>query len=776
LKLAIVIPWFGRELKGGAEQLAWQMATRLAKRGHAVDVLTTCCRSHQDDWATNHLAPGPAKEPEGFVVRRFLVDPRDETAFNRVCSKLQSIPLEALRPGVSPVDSSEADVFVNELIRSRSLIEYVTAEREAYQSFVLLPYLYGPVIHGALILQDRAVLQPCLHNESYAYLPRISQAFHAVNKLLFNSEGEKELALQLFGPGIWRKSRVVGSGIEQSANLEFAANGSAQSKSNGRFVLYLGRKDRGKNVPLLLRAFQRFKRVRPNSNLNLVFAGHGALETNDCNSIVDAGLVSESEKADLLNHCVALAQPSSNESFSRVMMEAWQYGRPVAVQASCLATATAVRRSGGGWLAETEDDWAELFTAINRMSPVELNERGRKGLEYAKDIADWDRVIERYEEAFASSPTTGTKSKAGPIATREIHQVLPNLSDGDAISNQALFIRDTLRAEGYTSNIYVRQPGPGVCHECSIYRPSEIPESAAIIYHHSIGSDLTEHLTKHRGPKFLIYHNITPDIFFERYRPEFALILRAGRDEMHDLARYFPESAGDSGFNRNELASYGFRNPSLLPIAVDPARWHSPPDPEIMSQLQDGRTNILFVGRIAPNKKHDDLIEAFEIYLLTDRWARLILPGPSDADDPYVSYIQDLIGNKRLSESAILAGDVDDAQLAAYYRCAHLFWSMSEHEGFGVPLVEAMWFDVPVLAFKSSAVPETLGNAGLMFTSKTSVGSMAALAHLLVKDVPLRAKVIAAQRQRREAFLPENVVPRILEIASRLQAAAGGYA
>ncbi|HEY4283918.1 MAG TPA: glycosyltransferase family 4 protein, partial [Chthoniobacterales bacterium] len=622
-----------------------------------------------------------------------------------------------------------------------------------------------------MILRERAVLQPCLHDESYAYLPQIGQTFHAVKKLLFNSEGEKELALRLFGPGIWRKSCVVGSGIEPDTGLTFAANGSAQPAVNGRFILYLGRKDPGKNVPLLVHAFQKFKRVRPNSDLKLILAGHGRVEPNGCDAIVDAGLVSENEKANLLKSCLALAQPSANESFSRVMMEAWQHGRPVAVHASCLATATAVRHSGGGWIAETESDWAELFTTINRLSPGDLNELGRKGLEYAKNIADWDRVIDRYEEAFRSSPPGRTNGRPILAPKRQIHQVLPNLSYGDAISNQALFIRDTLRAEGHPSNIYVRKPGPGVEHECFTFSESAIPESAAIIYHHSIGTDLTEHLVKHPGPTFLIYHNITPETFFEPYRADFAQLLRAGRDEMRDLAGYFPDSAGDSAFNRDELSACGFQNPSVLPIAVDPARWRFAPDVEIMSKLQDGETNILFVGRMAPNKKQDDLIEAFEIYRAADPSARLILVGPTHETDPYVIYIRQLIANRGLEESVIVAGAVEDRQLAAYYHSADLFWSMSEHEGFGVPLVEAMWFDVPVLAFKCTAVPETLGEAGLMVTSKSSVETSAALAHLLIKDAPLREKVINAQRRRREAFLPEQVAPRVQEIASRFRTA-----
>jgi len=405
MKLAIVIPWFGRELKGGAEQHAWQIATRLAQRGHDLEVMTTCCRSHQDDWSTNHLPPGVNEEREGFTVRRFEVDPRDRTAFDRVCANLLTISAGTLRPGVSPINPSDAEIFANELIRSQSLLDYLNAKREAYDWFILLPYLYGPILHAVSILKGRAALLPCLHNEAYAYLPQVAQAFYGASNLLFNTEGEQELALRLFGPGIWTKSHVVGAGVEIDGQLRPEANDSpTATKPNGRFVLYLGRKDAGKNVPLLVRAFERFRRVRPNSDLRLALAGHGSIGVNGCDSITDLGLVSESEKAKLLQDCVAVVQPSANESFSRVMMEAWHYGRPVAAQTSCLATATAVERSGGGWLAETEDDWAELFTIMHRTSAKGLVELGRKGQRYAREIASWDKVMGRYEQAL--TPTT----------------------------------------------------------------------------------------------------------------------------------------------------------------------------------------------------------------------------------------------------------------------------------------------------------------------------------------------------------------------------------
>ena len=502
--------------------------------------------------------------------------------------------------------------------------------------------------------------------------------------------------------------------------------------------------------------------------MRLVLAGNGSIDVNGCDSITDLGLVSESEKAKLLQDCVALVQPSSNESFSRVMMEAWHYGRPVAAQASCLATATAVQRSGGGWLAESEDDWAELFTIMHRTSAKELVELGRKGQRYAKGIANWDKVIGRYEQALAPATPIYASGRSVTTTKRAIHQVLPNLAYGDAISNQALFIRDTLRAEGYRSNIYVRYVDPRVAHECIVFAPEEIGESSGIIYHHSIGTELTPHVVAHRGPKFLIYHNITPAEFFEPSSPDFAQILRGRRAELLHLAPHFAKSAGVSAFNAAELRERGFNEPMVLPIAVDPARWNVPPDAGLMEQLGDGRTNILFVGRIAPNKKQDDLIHAFQRFLVADPSARLILVGPAEQGDPYAAHLRGIIESNGLGESVIMSGHINDSQLAAYYRTAHLFWSMSEHEGFCVPLVEAMWFDIPILAYRSTAVPETLGDAALMFTDKGDLHAVAAIASLLLSDRTLRQRLINAQRRRRAQFLSEQIRPLVFHLLGRL--------
>lgn len=772
MKLAIVIPWFGRELKGGAEQQAWQIASRLSAHGHDVDVLTTCCRSHQDDWATNHLPAGESTEPEGFRVRRFPVTPRDRASFDRVCGPLMNLETHKLKRGVSPISPEEASIFVNELIKSPELLECLAAQRTQFDWFLFLPYLYGPVLHGISLVGDRAALQPCLHNEAYAYLPQVADAFHLAAKLLFNSDGELELALRLFGPGIWKKSTVVGEGVETPPDAGRAPDrNGATSRKPGRYVLYLGRKEEGKNTPLLVRAFQRFKAARPNSDLRLLLAGHGTVELNaEHAGIEDLSVVAGDEKELLLRDCTALFQPSEKESFSRVMMEAWMHRRPVAAHAECLATAAAVQRSGGGWLAGSEDDWAALFAQVAGESEFELSRLGEQGRQYASDLANWDRVMERYEAALPTKSSPGvvkTRAKRGSSAV-VINQFLPNLSFGDAISNYAIWMRNEIRARGWRSDIHVRHFDPAVANECTLFSPAALRDSTAAIYHHSIDTEITPQVANFLGPKCLIYHNITPAEFFEPYRPDFAPMLRRGREQLRELAPHFLLSYGISEYNAAELRECGFRDPGILPIAVDPQKWNFPADAALMAALQDGKTNILFVGRIAPNKKQEDLVTAFNDYLPFDPGARLILVGKAEENDPYATHLQEVISALQLQDSVLTPGSITDAQLAACYRTADLFWSMSEHEGFCVPLIEAMWFDVPVFAYRSSAVPETLGPGGLLFTEKRDQLELPATAALLTKRSKVRDAVLKQQRHRREHYLPEYTEISIQTLLSKL--------
>src|SRR6267143_6530132 len=210
--VALVIPWFGTDLTGGAEQQAFQISTRLAAHRDAVEVLTTCNRSFESDWSSNHHASGTTREGD-LTIRRFIVDPRDAAAFDQVNAKLSALAPSTLRPGVNPISVQDARTFVHENIRSAALLDYLRAEHDSYQAFIFLPYMFAPIMLGALHVAERAWLQPCLHDEVAAYLPQTAELFRRVRGILFNSEGEMELALRLYGPGIYERSTVVSEGI-----------------------------------------------------------------------------------------------------------------------------------------------------------------------------------------------------------------------------------------------------------------------------------------------------------------------------------------------------------------------------------------------------------------------------------------------------------------------------------------------------------------------------------------------------------------------------------
>nr|MBA3320979.1 glycosyltransferase [Pyrinomonadaceae bacterium] len=342
------------------------------------------------------------------------------------------------------------------------------------------------------------------------------------------------------------------------------------------------------------------------------------------------------------------------------------------------------------------------------------------------------------------------------------------------IAQQCVALRGQLRAAGYESEILALRVERRVAGQAQIFDASHIKREDGLLYHHSIGSDVTAFAARHPGPKCLIYHNVTPAEFFAPYRPGFAWMLETGRAQLPRLASCFPVSVGDSAFNAEELRTCGFHSPGVLPIIIDPAKWNFAPDAALMDQLQDGQTNLLFVGRIAPNKRQDQLVEAFARYRKLDPRARLILAGDGQDFDPYFQRVREQVARHDLRRQVHVTGQLDDAALLAYYRTAHLYWSFSEHEGFGAPLVEAMWFDVPVLAFGGTAVSETLGDAGALFDAEHDLERIAELAFALAHDTTngRRAGALAAQAARRLRFLPANVADALQQIIIRMETTA----
>jgi glycosyltransferase involved in cell wall biosynthesis len=712
-----------------------------------------------------------------LTIHRFPVDKHSRNKFNLVNNKMLGILQTSFKPGVSPVPIQESGVFVDENINSVKLLKFLKRNKNKYHAFIFIPYLYGPILKGLQLVSEKAYLQPCLHDEVYAYLPEVERNFRIAKGILYNSEGESRLADYLYGPGISSKGIVIGGGVEDSSE-KFSIPPTQVSEFNLRqinYVLYLGRRDQTKNIDLLIQAYLQFKKQYPSNPLKLVLAGPGTQSySNNVAGLIDLGLVSEDEKAGLLAYCKALFQPSKNESYSRVLMEAWFYDHPVAAHRCCRSTALAVETAGGGWLADHENEWVDLFGLVDRLDDATLTQIGKKGHAYANKYAVWETVIDRYEKFLDLSVPSHRPYGEKTLKNRSnklsaIHQITPCLATGDAISNQALIVQKYLHSLGYESNIYVESYDPSLSEFAKVLKTNGIENTAGLIYHHSIGCRLTRHAIDHPYPKCLVYHNITPPEFVKPYDPSFSKLLEEGRAELKDLSTNFSISVGDSAYNVSELQQFGFQSSSVLPICIDPDKWNQFPDVELMTNLQDGRANIIFVGRVFPNKCQHHLINAFYHYLHFDPDARLIIVGELLPGDTYSELVFQHIEELGLTDYIIVTGKVSDKELQAYYRTSHLYWSMSEHEGFGVPLIEAMWFDIPVLAYKSSAVPETLDKAGVIFTTKDDLDQVAALAKLCVRDNQLRKKILTAQRRRRLEFLPQVISLKIKELANRLE-------
>jgi L-malate glycosyltransferase len=346
-----------------------------------------------------------------------------------------------------------------------------------------------------------------------------------------------------------------------------------------------------------------------------------------------------------------------------------------------------------------------------------------------------------------------------------IDQWVPALHRGDAIGDSARLMRDAFRSWGHEADVYALELDDDLAGDgrpFSEFHPGGARD--AVILHYALPSLLTPTLREHRGRRILIHHNVTPPHFFAGYDAEMVRICSLGRSELSSLHDHVDLALGDSEFNRRELEEAGFRSTGVLPILLDFARYGDEPDPVFAEMLRDGRTNLLFVGRIAPNKKQDDLIRlASYWHKFVSPDVRLVLVGKLPHRGSYYDALQALFYEEGFTpRDVVFTGHLDHGELLAAYRSSHLFVSMSRHEGFGVPLVESMLLKLPILALRNTAVTDTLGDAGVRF-DEPDLPRMAEIGHQVIHDATLRAAVLAAQDARVRAFAPDAVLSRLRE-------------
>ncbi len=334
-----------------------------------------------------------------------------------------------------------------------------------------------------------------------------------------------------------------------------------------------------------------------------------------------------------------------------------------------------------------------------------------------------------------------------------MHQFVPALIPRDATGSHTLLLRQALRQAGWRSEIFAEATHDELLGET--IRVEEYPAHAApgdvLVYQFSTSSMVADLLAARPEPLVLDFHNVTHPELYEGWDPASA---RRSAEAIEQLAVLAPRAAlglADSELNQADLRAAGCRRTQVVPVLVDLERLVAPPDPRVAARLADGRrddgADWLFVGRLVPSKAQHDLVKALWAYRrLYDPRARLHLVGPTPSGR-YLASLRDFVADLGLREAVRITGEVSDSALAAYFEAADAYVSLSVHEGFGVPLLEAMRASVPVVALSAGAVPDTVGEAGLLL-SRVEPARVAAAVHRVVAQADLRARLVTAGHRR----------------------------
>jgi glycosyltransferase involved in cell wall biosynthesis len=383
-KLAFVTPWYGENIPGGMEAETRRTAVHLHQAGFQVEVLTTCIREFLSDWGHNHHRPG-VEVSQGVTVRRFPVEKRDRAAFDAVNWRLMNN---------LPITAVQERTYIEEMIRAPQLYDYIAQHSQEYL-FIFIPYMFATTYFGGQICPERSLLIPCLHDESYARLPIYQEVLPAMRAMILNSRAELHLVDRLFGPANGQLRQVIGAGVDSDREAD-AARFRAKYKLDGPFVLYAGRRDAGKNVPLLLDYWRRYCQSEGRAvKLALIGPGDIQVAPDMRDWLLDLGFVPAQDKLDACQAATLLCQPSVNESFSIVVMESWLMGRPVLVHGRCAVTRDYCREANGGLYFENYEEFAATLNYLLD-NPEIADGMGQNGRRYVLTHFQWPVIVEKY--------------------------------------------------------------------------------------------------------------------------------------------------------------------------------------------------------------------------------------------------------------------------------------------------------------------------------------------------------------------------------------------
>jgi glycosyltransferase involved in cell wall biosynthesis len=353
-----------------------------------------------------------------------------------------------------------------------------------------------------------------------------------------------------------------------------------------------------------------------------------------------------------------------------------------------------------------------------------------------------------------------------------IHQVLATLGYGDAIGHEVLGIQRVLRAAGHESEIFVETADPRLEPLTRDYR--ELVDHShpdhLLLHHFSLGSKASRTAFALPDRMALIYHNITPPEYFVGVHRTLARQCFRGRRELRAYADRCDLAMGDSEFNRQDLEMLGFPRTAVLPVVPDFSHLDRQPNWLLAGQFDDDWTNILFVGRVIANKKIEDVIRFFHAYhTMFNPRSRLLLVGAQSGFERYLASLHQLVAELEMPHVHFVS-HVSDEELVAFYETADLFLCASEHEGFCVPLVEAFYMQVPVLAFAATAVPATMDGAGVLFEEKDPM-HVAALMDAIISNVELQDTIVDGQMAAADRLRSKDFAGTLRGFVSQILAA-----
>lgn len=351
-----------------------------------------------------------------------------------------------------------------------------------------------------------------------------------------------------------------------------------------------------------------------------------------------------------------------------------------------------------------------------------------------------------------------------------VYQVLATVLPGSAVSHEAFAMDSFLKRAGYRTSIHAMKRGNGL--PSGLVLPlNEMPQPQAndiILYHMCQETPLNENIKGYRCRKLAVYHNVTPPRFFDTIHSYQAAAQRRALFEIQMLSNTFDLCIAHSNFSKEDLIRRGYDADRIVvvPLLLDFDRYSQAPSSEGLGRYRDGWTNFLFVGRIAPNKKPEDVLRIYAWYRKwIDERSRLILAGPPFSA-AYTAQLKAYAAASG-SDDVVFTGQIAFDEIIACYLAADVFVCMSEHEGFCVPLLEAMLFNVPIVAYNSTAVVDTLGGSGALVDDKDPV-FISLLCERLIRDVKLRGEVVKGQRDRLEAFQADRTEAKLKEALGRL--------